>query len=107
MNIENQQLLSYTNTNSKGFTMKTIFKLKLNDEYDVSEFIELPLTPSVGDLITIQNPQFPIQKSEYVVEDNTFTLKVTERHFDIKNDNLIIELRLENTTNWSGVFSRS
>ena len=39
MNIENQQLLSYTNTNSKGFTMKTIFKLKLNDEYDVSEFI--------------------------------------------------------------------
>ncbi|PSB82970.1 hypothetical protein C5F64_15260 [Photobacterium damselae subsp. damselae] len=58
--------------------MKTIFKLKLNDEYDVSEFIELPLTPSVGDLITIQNPQFPIQKSEYVVEDNTFTLKVKD-----------------------------
>ena len=94
MNIENQQLLSYTNNNSKGFTMKTIFKLKLNDEYDVSEFIELPLTPSVGDLITIQNAQFPIQQSEYAVEDNTFTLKVIERHFDLKNDNLIIELRL-------------
>lgn len=109
MNMEKQQLLSCTNNNSKGFTMKTIFKLKLNGEVedDVSEFIELPLMPSVGDLITIQNTQLPIQQSEYAVEDNTFTLKVTKRHFDLKNDNLIIDLRLENPANWSGVFSRS
>ena len=48
MNMEKQQLLSCTNNNSKGFTMKTIFKLKLNGEVenDVSEFIELPLMPS-------------------------------------------------------------
>ncbi|MBP2699730.1 hypothetical protein E5N05_00780 [Photobacterium sp. CAIM 1938] len=87
--------------------MKTIFKLKLNGEHDVSELIELPLTPSVGDLITIQNAQFPIKQSEYNIEDNTFILKVTERHFDLKNDNLIIELKLENQANWSGVLSRS
>lgn len=77
--------------------MKTIFKLNIQQECtDITKYIDLSSALFVGDMIILQNEDFPIPQDQYVIENHTFHLKVTQREFNLIDGCLFVYMDILN-----------